>query len=315
MATKMKTKKSTMKKAKKPTVKKMKKPVMKNVKKPVTKKMKKPAVKKSKKFAAKKPKKVIVRKQMKLIVKQKKPIVKQKVQVPKVAVNIIPVITMEKAPEPIPQVPKKEIDLFTSDGIHIKADIYDDVRTEKGVILVPMLGGTKETMADLASFLHPAGYKCLAIDPRGHGRSQQNWQSFTSRDFINISNDIRAAKDYLSAHGSKKVSIIGASIGANLALAYTVTDSEVRTIVMISPGLDYRGVKTTLAAQEMRRPFLIVVSKEDDYSYKSSVQIDRLSGSEETKLDVFEGLGHGTEMFKDRKILKIIREWLDAHVR
>jgi alpha-beta hydrolase superfamily lysophospholipase len=178
-----------------------------------------------------------------------------------------------------------------------------------------MLGRTKETMADLASFLHPAGYKCLAIDPRGHGRSQQNWQSFTSRDFTNISNDIRAAKDYLSAHGSKKVSIIGASIGANLALAYAVTDSEVRTIVMLSPGLDYRGVKTTLAAQEMRRPFLIVVSKEDDYSYKSSVQIDRLSGSEETKLDVFEGLGHGTEMFKDRKILKIIKEWLDAHVR
>ena len=299
MATKKKVKRFAMRRAKKSAVKKVKKPAMKNVR----------------KLAAKKPKKATVRKQTKLISEQKKPIAKQKIRAPKLAVGIIPVMKMENVPEPIPQVPKKEIDLFTSDGIHIKADIYDELRTEKGVILVPMLGGTKETMADLASFLHPAGYKCLAIDPRGHGRSQQNWQSFTSRDFINISNDIRAAKDYLSAHGSKKVSIIGASIGANLALAYTVTDSEVRTIVMISPGLDYRGVKTTLAAQEMRRPFLIVVSKEDDYSYKSSVQIDRLSGSEETKLDVFEGLGHGIEMFKDRKILRIIREWLDAHVR
>jgi alpha-beta hydrolase superfamily lysophospholipase len=74
-------------------------------------------------------------------------------------------------------------------------------------------------------------------------------------------------------------------------------------------------VKTALAAQEMRRPFLIMASKEDDYSYNSSVQLDRLSGSEETRLDVFEGLGHGTEMFKDRKILKIIKEWLDAYVR
>ena len=285
------------KKTKKPAVKKVKKPATKNVKKPAMKKSKKLAVKKPKKFAVKKQKKAIARKQTKLVVEQKKPIAKQKMQASKTAVNIIPMMKMENAPEPIPHVPKKEIDLFTSDGVHIKADIYDDVRTEKGVVLVPMLGRTKETMADLASFLHPAGYKCLAIDPRGHGKSQQNWQSFTSRDFINISNDIRAAKDYLSAHGSKKVSLIGASIGANLALAYAVIDSEVKTIVMLSPGLDYRGVKTTLAAQEMRRPFLIVVSKEDDYSYKSSVQIDRLSGSEETKLDVFEGLGHGMEMF------------------
>jgi dienelactone hydrolase len=300
---------ATKKKAKKFAMKRMKKSAVKRVKRP-----KKLAAKRPKRLAAKRPKKAIAKKQKKPIVKQKKPVAKM-AQAPKKAVALIPVIKMEDTPEPIPQVPKKEIDLFTSDGIHIKADFYDDVRTEKGVILVPMLGRTKETMADLASFLHPAGYKCLAIDPRGHGRSQQNWQSFTSRDFTNISNDIRAAKDYLSAHGSKKVSIIGASIGANLALAYSVTDSEVRTIVMISPGLDYRGVKSALAAPEMRRPFLIIVSKEDDYSYKSSVQIDRLSGSEETKLDVFEGLGHGTEMFKDRKILKVIREWLDIHVR
>ncbi|VVB73913.1 2-succinyl-6-hydroxy-2,4-cyclohexadiene-1-carboxylate synthase [uncultured archaeon] len=224
------------------------------------------------------------------------------------------VMNMEKGPEPIPQVPRKEIDLFTSDGVHIKADFYDDMKTEKGVILLPMLGRTKDTLSDLASSLHPAGYKCLALDPRGHGRSQMNWQSFTSHDLNNTANDIRAAKDYLSAHGSKKVSIIGASIGANLALNYAVTDSEVRTVVMLSPGLDYRGVKTNLTAQEMRRPFLIIVSKEDDYSYKSALQIDRLSGSEDTRLDVHEGLGHGTEMFKDRKLLKTIREWLDAHV-
>ena len=305
--------KKKVKRMKKFAMKKVKKPVVKKVKKLAVKKVKKPVAKRVKKV--KKPKKAIAKKQKKLIFGQKKPIAKQKAQVPTKTVELIPVVKIESAPEPIPPVPKKEIDLFTSDGVHIKADFYDDVRTEKGVVLVPMLGRTKETMADLASFLHPAGYKCLAIDPRGHGRSQQNWQSFTSRDFTNISNDIRAAKDYLSAHGAKKVSIIGASIGANLALAYAVTDSEVRTIVMLSPGLDYRGVKATLAAQEMRRPFLIVVSKEDDYSYKSSVQIDRLSGSEETKLDVFEGLGHGTEMFKDRKILRIIKEWLDVHVR
>ena len=208
-----------------------------------------------------------------------------------------------------------EIDLVTSDGVHIKCDFYDDLKTETGVILIPMLGRTKETWASFAPMLREKGYKTIAIDPRGHGRSQLNWQSFTSKNFNDITNDIRAAKDYLSAHGSKKVAIIGASIGANLALKYAAMDSEVKTVVLLSPGIDFRGVKPVDAAKQMTRPFLIVASEEDAYSFESSEKLESYSAAEDTKFEELKGAGHGTEMLSDKKLPKLILSWLAKYVK
>lgn len=266
-----------------------------------------------KKAPAKKAAKKAEKRIAKPVKKMKKPIAKKKAQVKKMATNEKKEV---EVPTPyVPHLPRREVDLVTSDGVHIKADFYDDMATEKSAILIPMLGRTKDTLIELAESIHAKGYKSLALDPRGHGRSQMNWQSFTSQDFNNITKDIRAAKDYLSAHGAKKVSIIGVSIGANLALTYAVTDSDIKTVILLSPGLDFRGVRPESAVREMKRPILIVASEDDSYSYESAYQLKRTSGAEDTKLETYKDAGHGTEMFRKKEIFQLIIDWLEKHVK
>ncbi len=72
----------------------------------------------------------------------------------------------------------KQFEVITPDGIDIKLNFYDTPNTNKGIILLPMLGKTKESMDSLAQFVCKLGFKAVAVDYRGHGGSELNWQSF-----------------------------------------------------------------------------------------------------------------------------------------
>lgn len=203
-----------------------------------------------------------------------------------------------------------DVDLTTNDGVNIKATYYDDTEGTTGVVLLHQLGRDRKDWDQFAKDLQAAGYKVMAVDLRGHGDSALNWQSFSSSDFNNMIYDVRAAKDFLSANGAKKVGIIGASIGGNVALNYGSIDSEILTVVLLSPGLDYKGVKTTESIKEYRGALLTVASEEDVQSANASRQLHSLSPSTTKKLQIYEEAGHGIDMFKEEKLHKLLVDWL-----
>ncbi|MCS7109761.1 MAG: alpha/beta hydrolase, partial [Candidatus Micrarchaeota archaeon] len=161
------------------------------------------------------------------------------------------------------QILPKQFEVITPDGVDIKLNFYDTPNTDKGIILLPMLGKTKESMDGLAQFVCKLGYKAIAVDYRGHGGSELNWQSFRSKDFANMFYDVKAAKEFFVAHKTKSIGIIGVSIGANVALNYMATDPSIKTAILISPGIDYRGVKIDYAIPEIKVPIFIFTSKGD----------------------------------------------------
>jgi len=216
------------------------------------------------------------------------------------------------------KVKPKQFEIITPDGIDIKLNFYENKNSKKGLILLPMLGKTKESMDSLAQSFYKAGYNCVAVDYRGHGGSELNWQSFRSKDFANMVYDAKAAKDFLKAHKVNSIGVIGASIGANIALNFLTMDSEVKTAIAISPGIDYRGVKVDYSIPYIKVPVLIFTSKGDNYSFVSTQHIQKLCSSPNLCIDVVEGDGHGMELLSNPKtrkhVMKKMQKWIEMFV-
>jgi len=201
----------------------------------------------------------------------------------------------------------EQINVVTEDGFKIEGTYYKG--SQKGIILIHMLGRNRNEWNDFALRLQKEGYSIVAIDMRGHGNNQGNFKTFTSEDFNNIKKDVKAAKEFLASKGVTNFAIIGASIGANTALNYAVEDKSIRTIILLSPGLDYRGVKTDETIKQYDNSILIIASKEDSYSADSSeVLFSSAKGKKQIK--IFQGLGHGTQMLVSQEAQTMILDWL-----
>ncbi len=197
--------------------------------------------------------------------------------------------------------------LTGADGVKLSYDFWQGTQTLPGVLLVHQLPANKSSWQPLIPDLIAKRYTVLAIDYRGRGNSEGVLQ--TAQDFQNIGLDVKAGLDFLRSKGITTIIIIGASIGANHALIAAVEREEVRGVVLLSPGLDYRGVKTEPAATTLQKPVLIVASEDDAYSAMSSKKLyDLLPGKKELKL--FSTAGHGTYMFSEESLKPLILNFL-----
>jgi len=112
------------------------------------------------------------------------------------------------------------------------------------------------------------------------------------------------------------MAIVGASIGANVALTAAALEPAVRTVVLLSPGGDYAGVKThdpMIAYAE--RPVLIAASEQDTYAADSSLRLEGLAVGN-AELIMYSGSGHGTIMLdREPNLPDLIISWLDDYLQ
>ncbi|MBI5367207.1 MAG: alpha/beta fold hydrolase [Planctomycetes bacterium] len=196
------------------------------------------------------------------------------------------------------------------------------------VILLHMLNRTRADWNELAPALQAAGFAVLSIDLRGHGQSLQvdgkerTWQGFAAADFEAMRADVAAAKSYAAERAGaagKPVILIGASIGANLALLDGADDAQVWAVALLSPGLDYKGLKTEEALGRYGdRPIFMAASADDESAAKSTDRLAELAAGELT-LKRYQGAGHGTQMFgkedgQPGDLLKSLVAWVEGVV-
>jgi dienelactone hydrolase len=114
----------------------------------------------------------------------------------------------------------------------------------------------------------------------------------------------------------ERTAVIGASIGSNMALRTGANVPDIKTVALLSPGLDYRRVTTDDAIiQYGERPILIVASADDTYSADSSRTLAEMALSEAT-LHMYETAGHGTNMFApEPELTQMLLDWLNQHLR
>ena len=204
----------------------------------------------------------------------------------------------------------QEIEMITEDRINIKATFYPRISKE-ALILVHMLDNNRQSYNKFAQLLNEA-YGVFSLDSRGHGESDLNWKDFTEKDFNDMIKDIKSAKNFLAEKGFEDIYLVGASIGANTVLNYAVTDDSITKIVLLSPGLNYRGVSIDKAIKEYTKSILIIASKEDSYSFSSSEKLFEDSVGEKKFLRL-ENVGHGTNMLKASLMADIIK-WVGDEI-
>lgn len=120
---------------------------------------------------------------------------------------------------------KSDMFLKTIDNKKIAANLYKVENPKGWLILIHMMPAAKESWKKFAEEMRESGYESLAIDLRGHGESEggpDGYQKFSDEEHQNGIYDLEAAWEFLKSAGAKpeKTALIGASIGANLALEF-----------------------------------------------------------------------------------------------
>jgi non-heme chloroperoxidase len=101
----------------------------------------------------------------------------------------------------------------TEDGGEVYADVYG--AGERSIVLAHGGQFNKESWQRQARALVEAGFRVLALDFRGYGKSRGPGQSDPMSAPLHL--DVMAAVRYLRKTGAKSVSVVGASMGGGAA--------------------------------------------------------------------------------------------------
>jgi len=215
-------------------------------------------------------------------------------------------------PELGAQARTQRVSFRTADGVLLAGSFYEtSPKPSPAVILVHMLTRNRRDWEPVAMRLASEGIAALTFDLRGHGESAP---APTEEGAVPAAmvRDVAAARQFLGSRPDvlhDRLGMAGASLGANLALVAAVADPSVRTLVLLSPTLDYRGVRIEPAARKFNRPMLLVVSREDAYAWRTVRDLTNpkdkgMSGRESL---ILENAGHGTGMFaRDSSLIQSI---------
>ncbi len=217
--------------------------------------------------------------------------------------------------------------LTTQDGVALYGTHVSAANHEApAVVLLHMMPAVKESWAEFQAALSQAGFQSLAIDLRGHGASVQkrderlDYKKFSDQEHQEKIQDAEAAVEFFTSRGVPiaSIALAGASIGANLALQYQAEHNEVKASVLLSVGLDYRGIRTEPLARTLaQEQSVFLAATQDDMSRSGNSCADMAqtlfdaAESKNKKIKIFDGAEHGTDMFKTHpELMSGIIAWL-----
>ena len=207
----------------------------------------------------------------------------------------------------------------------LSADYYPVDFPRAAVAYFHMMPATKESWRDIAEYLAERGIAGVAVDLRGHGASAGGplgYESFEPKQHRASILDIDAAVHFLHSQAmgvtSDKIALMGASIGANLALKFLANHSEYRKAVLLSPGLNYAGIETELLAKSLKsKQGVFFIASHGDFAGGSDNGDQNLAlaaavaEGADKKIKVYTGAGHGTDILSaDPELKKEIFEFV-----
>lgn len=217
----------------------------------------------------------------------------------------------------------EKVNILAVDGRKIAGNFYSVAKPRGWLLLIHMMPATKESWRGFAGKLQEYGYASLAIDLRGHGESTagpDGYKNFTDEQQQASIYDLDAGWDFLKLRGAtpEGTALIGASIGANLALEFIAErNTGVGKAVFLSAGSDYRGIKTEPLAEKLKngQSIVFVTSKDDGDNAKENRILYDLAPKDVNKhLIIYEHGGHGTDIFQSTEydLTATIKKFLES---
>jgi dienelactone hydrolase len=201
------------------------------------------------------------------------------------------------------------------DGVTVTGTLLVPEKTPApAVLMLPMMSRTQHDFDQVAARLAESGIAALAIDFRRGGSAKPGEaDALESGDFSDLVLDVEAARAYLSARPDivgPKVGLLGASLGANVAVLAAGNDASIPTMALLSVSLEYRGLRIEQALKKYgSRPALLVASSEDAYALRTARQAVTM-GDGPRELRVLSGAGHGSVMLsRDPDLISALVDW------
>lgn len=192
------------------------------------------------------------------------------------------------------------------------------------LVLLHRRSGDRGDWKGLIPRLVKAGYAVFAIDLRGHGESilrhgaKVSFRGFSHKEYAKMPGDLglmlQAPAPFQDRVDLEKVGVIGASIGANVALVAAAQHRQIKALVLLSPGLDYWRIRTEEAMLDYgERPVLILCGEADVYAASSSRLLFALAKGPRN-LTLFPTSAHGTNLLRATPGVEgHLLEWLAKH--
>ncbi|WP_303672886.1 alpha/beta hydrolase [Vampirovibrio chlorellavorus] len=243
-------------------------------------------------------------------------------------------------PKAMHDLPFEEVSIPLSDQLVIYGRLYDPSLSEPGendipdseayqgpkyplVILLHGLNRDHLAWSDLPATLTKAGYAVYAMDLRGHGKSTittwkrrvswrllqpEQWKNL-HRDIIQVIQYFKKGEDYPEVDGSQ-VALIGEKLGANVATFAGKNSTEVKALVLLSPGIEFKGIDASRGLLEYGNPTLILSNHDFKESHSQAQHMYNWITGPKT-LQVYEKIGEGAEMLGNQPGVGLqIEAWL-----
>lgn len=184
------------------------------------------------------------------------------------AICAIPNLALGQAASKSKIPPPEDVTLETSDGVAIRATWYAGSKKKDAIPLIMLHGfdGSRGEYDSLAKGLQIIGHAIIVPDLRGHGDSKtQRGQAGNSitleanklrpRDLEAMSKDVEACKKFLLEKNNagecniEMLCLVGAELGAIIAMRYAVADWSVPNLPAFKQGQDVHGLILLTPAQ------------------------------------------------------------------
>jgi len=194
--------------------------------------------------------------------------------------------------------PPREVSFATADSGTVHADLFG--AGERGVVLAHGAVFNKESWADLADSLAAHGFRVLAIDFRGYGKSVAGTKP------RGLDEDVLAAVRYLHEQGAAAVSVVGGSMGggASARAATEAKTGEIAHLVLLSP-VSIEHPERIRAAN-----ILYIASREEKMA--PGILDQYKAAPEPKRLVLLDGSAHAQNIFKTDQGPRLTQVILEA---
>jgi pimeloyl-ACP methyl ester carboxylesterase len=199
---------------------------------------------------------------------------------------------------------QKPVSFPTEDGGVVYADVYGE--GERGVVLAHGGRFNKESWEKQARTLASAGFRVLALDFRGYGKSRGPGQSDPLSAPLHL--DILAAVRYLREMGSKSVSVVGGSMGGGAAGDASIASrpGEIDRVVFL-------GASPNGPAEKLKSSSLFIVARDDtsgDGPRLPRIQEQYEKAPQPKALIILDGSAHAQYLFQTDQADRVMQEIL-----
>ena len=196
------------------------------------------------------------------------------------------------------------VSFATEDGGTICADVYG--KGERGIVLAHGGRFNKGSWEKQARILEGAGYRVLAFDFRGIGKSRGPGDSDLESAPLHL--DVLAAVRYLRQTGAKSISVIGGSMGGSAAgdASIAAGAGEIDRLVLL-------GAAPNLVADKLKSPVLFIVARDDtsgDGPRLPGIRAQFDKAPQPKELIILDGSAHAQYLFQTDQGDRVMREIL-----